>query len=1308
MTFTESEINAIVRDDQDMETVLPRDYSPIIHDALRNNYHNARTRLIMAPGRYCSEIQVRLANMRPVQYDSYRNYWPSLLGENLNFVQFVKSALITQFASRRTCVRVNFSISLLILDPNDTNSPTHFLWSSRGNFACLDVAFSIHSWSTLNEFIEDVVAPYSVENALMRKLETLEERYSGELIPISVNFYITLNTNTIFGARKTYNQRYLSDNECVDKETCNRNTDCVWNALSSMVTLDNERRPIVRHCLRKRVNKRIAKRLKVQFLRWYRTTKFKGDYFSDPVTAHGFDASFFSILEKFLKMGIVLVDNTQITKKKVGFFGLVNTNSKMRCLKVKFASKERRAETIYLSTDGRNHIQCITNLPMFAHKFTCKGCAKSYRYACELKRHNCKQAKFGGSTQQKWIYSLHKSIEKTLSVENRLKSDAKYMHVLINEMGVDGGISVKMHFHLFGSDILTKAVVTPDLQCATQIIVKYCTRAALIVLSERMAKNFSLLKTVENECNGITIKSDPIQVENLLRVKQGLVEFLSSFACYIQTGHGDSLTSNVVMHTLVSTLSDDNDCNNFAIRFARNMLQGVYIKGNPVRYLNLGEFAPNYMGSEACDSHVTDWSLVIAKFEEYFGLNITGLSPGQIGHQLLANNLTCTEKKMFMTSTVAFQERTFHENVRYGLLSFQESGIVSQNASFKSVISSDYSKFYFSILTSPNPDDFKWLTVGLPIRYEEQKRDGVFVAERTRRRKTMANLFLRLVEEMFDTTVVSLINSREMKFDSKPVDGYFQLNGETWVTEYCGCGYHGVGESSCDDDEAVKTHNGVCHLPKSFIRTNYPGHSESCDVCKADECSDSYNFAKPSLWHLRDGEDLNSMHFFRKGCSYRDLFEQTKEKNTSIKNCGFKLLVVYECTILKYWNRTVGDFFAQWQLPVKGTHKSEVLGKMMGQICNTAFPLSRYPYLTESRIVESVKTRVLNGFVTITCNLGPKSAQVLGAIKPFFFRDKQGNPVQSFDIEKRTVSTCLLHELLTNPSFVDFTVIKIHEAFEFTVPRTNPFEKLRSPVKIALSNEGSCTFTKLVKATINRAVGSLNYNCTKRVKSILIKEDDIAHLNSQNSNLSHCTRVTADKVLMHLKNRRAVSNSSHLHLGILATGVSAMLRYLCGMKQFLTGAVFQRCNTDGVVVKFETEHFHESLTVYSDLSLVFDAFLPRDNLSTEMLNGYITWKKTYFKHLGFCPNHEKVYMDFLLKNDTCFNPMECCRKFVNNDTRFCMIVEFTGNMALFKSVNALIIVNTYNFKRYAKGVAYQSFDCVNLAGKSCDELKLML
>ena len=133
MTFSEGEINAIIRDDSEVETVLPRDYSPILHDTLRNNYHNIKTSITMAPNRITSEFQVRLSNLRSLEHAESRNYWPSRIGDNLNFVRLVKSILMTQFAARRTCVKINFSISLIILDVEDEFSPITFLWSSRSN-----------------------------------------------------------------------------------------------------------------------------------------------------------------------------------------------------------------------------------------------------------------------------------------------------------------------------------------------------------------------------------------------------------------------------------------------------------------------------------------------------------------------------------------------------------------------------------------------------------------------------------------------------------------------------------------------------------------------------------------------------------------------------------------------------------------------------------------------------------------------------------------------------------------------------------------------------------------------------------------------------------------------------------------------------------------------------------------------------------------------------------------------------------------------------------------------------------------------
>ena len=239
MTFSEGEINAIIRDDSEVETVLPRDYSTIIHDTLRNNYHNVKTSITMAPNKITSEFQVRLANLRPDNFMGHRNYWPSRIDDSPNLVRMVKSILMTQFAARRVCVKINFSISLLILDPEDSFSPITFLWSSRSNNCCLDSSFTIESYGSLNRFVDEVVAPFSIENHLLKKLESLEQRYSGECMPLALNFYATVDTSTIFGARKTYAQRSLSDNECDTTKTCNRESDCLWKALSSLVTIDD-------------------------------------------------------------------------------------------------------------------------------------------------------------------------------------------------------------------------------------------------------------------------------------------------------------------------------------------------------------------------------------------------------------------------------------------------------------------------------------------------------------------------------------------------------------------------------------------------------------------------------------------------------------------------------------------------------------------------------------------------------------------------------------------------------------------------------------------------------------------------------------------------------------------------------------------------------------------------------------------------------------------------------------------------------------------------------------------------------------
>ena len=1301
MTFSQGEINAIMRDENDMNTVLSRDYCSTIHPTLRNNYHNVKSALVFAPGRYTSEFAVRIANLRPAEFALRKDFWPSNFETHTNFLRLVKSILITQFANTRTCVDINFSISLIILDDEDPFNPAGtFLWSSRSNNLCLDQAFLIESLSSLNYFVDNVVSQFSVENYLLKSLESLENKYNGVIVPITTNFYITLNTATVFGASERRVTRSLSDNNCANSGKCDKGNNCVWRALSALMTLDEEQWPVLRNSARKRTNQKIARRLKARFLQWYRHN-YGNDNFVEPVSNLGYDSRLLHVLEKFLGVGIVLVEQVKLIKKKVSFYGLVDTTKVARCLKVKFASRKRCPNTIFLASDGQCHIRSVTNLPTFAYKYICKTCSKSYRYDHELKKHRCKDVKFRGSVVHKWNCSLSVAIERAFGMENVLKSDTKFMHVLINGLESGGDVSVTMCFSLLGGDYMTKTVSVPDLRCASQVVTTNCTKAALLVLGERLKNNYSLLKRVENDYQSVSIKSDPVKVENLIKVKKGLVAFLSSFACYIQVGCNANLTTNDVMHSFLATLSNNYDCGSFGVRFGKNVIQGLAVKGSPVKYVSLAEFSTQFRESEARYSHVTEWANTIEKFEQHFGLNITGLSLGQMGHELLANCLTNVEQRMFLTSPVAFQKKTYDVNVRYGLLCFEGPSVLTQETDFKSVASLDYSRFYFHILCNPEEK----ISVGLPIHYKQDERDKVFVAERNRRRKTVANVFLKVIEVVLDTTVVSMHNSHEVRFDGRPVDGYFSLGDDAFIVEIQGCAIHGLKSGDSDDDDDMSIHNGICHLPKNVIDAEHPGHMQSCDVCIANS-SGEYSYVRPKLWRLRAHETVDSVHFYDKKRTYGDIYESTRQKIKSIKDAGFEVIDVWECDILKFWTRPVEDFFARWKLLVNEAYKNVPLGKLMAEICTQTFPLSLHPYLTESQVLKYIKDGTLNGYATVSCKFGPMSQALLGNVKPFFMRGKNGDAYQTFDIDEKCIPVSLLSELLNNASFKDFQVTRVYDFFEYAIARKNPFARLMGPVLGALNTEGSSLFSKVLKISLNGQIGCWNYNPLRHKKSLLINETDIAHLNSR-ANLSHCTRVNEDKVLMHVKNDNPVSNLSHLHLNILGIGVAQMLRLITGMINYY-GCAVSRINTDGVIVKFEEQHPLKSLCELKKYSLIFDSFLVRTDSGVQFLKNYLDWKKCYFKHLGVCPSHEQFYLECLASQNVSFSPSDCCKSYINTSAKYPLLVEFVGNIGIFKSINSLILANTMDKCVFVKGSGLRHLSIDDLTNKSVEDLTLLL
>ena len=116
----------------------------------------------------------------------------------------------------------------------------------------------------------------------------------------------------------------------------------------------------------------------------------------------------------------------------------------------------------------------------------------------------------------------------------------------------------------------------------------------------------------------------------------------------------------------------------------------------------------------------------------------------------------------------------------------------------------------------------------------------------------------------------------------------------------------------------------------------------------------------------------------------------------------------------------------------------------------------------------------------------------------------------------------------------------------------------------------------------------------------------------------------------------------------------------------------------------------------------------RIDSSVEFLKNYVSWKKCYFKHLGFCPLHEQVYLDCLAGEGMSFSPSQCCLSYINTSAKYPLVVEFVGDVGIFKSVNSLILANTVDNSVYVKGSGLRHLCVDDFANKTVEDLTSLL
>ena len=1278
------QINSILSSEENIPTDLVGDYSVDFISCLENNWSNVKTSITLGANLYASQFSYRLASLRPLSHEHSLNYWPSVLGDHENMIRFVKGILLNFFARRRTPIYVNWSPCCVCLD--DVGE-THFLYSSRSNFGALNVAYLIHSDATLNEFCNVILSSYSLEKYMLEAVENLEQNYEGYVFPTTIVWHITncttkvygaLNTKRIYGAKVS--DRGLSSHGCCTKST-DHNSDCIWLALSSMVV---NGRLITQRAEKSRCkpNKRIARKLKAEFLRWYGKKKVKDGLFGHAINEKGFDERFFPLLEDFLQRNIVIFSNKVVKGKRICNGGLKEDKSHIRILNLEYCGGNKHTLTLNLLSDGKNHIRAITDPNKFSSKFLCKACNMGYFELKRLEKHDCsKKPKYRLSS----LYVWRKSCDKLLNyvdMESQFTWDQKYAHLLVNKE-LDA-ISMRLHMKLEGKE---PVIITENFDCESQLaeyLILFLPKTISGVLVQRFQQNLQFMNELEAKLNYMQERTKDLHFSQdgpklhydmLLEIKRQVIDYLSTYKLVIQCGTKCDyhLTDRILFQVLKVLSSSSDRSHKFHTKFTKGKLSYVGRSAYPIRFSSLNLFGPTFALEKVSDEQVKNFEEVIKIFKMDFNVNLLTLdSPGGIGHQILADILSPRNAVSFYSPSQEIYEH-LQSVVRYGLLNSREGLIIHDEAPLKSGVCVDFSKFYARLLLSDSISDIWHL--GRPLKYERKNGEDIYSCVSNRQRKTFATLVILLIEHcLTEGQIMSSLYGKEQRW-SLPIDGVLmQTSGhdgkrmKQTLISIDGCLIHS------DLDE-------ICHKPNQVIDNIDPNHRKNCLICLNERRNEAKSDSrlKPRLFKFDLHETKNSPHKLRKNLTYEEVYQDTLKKRGQIaKSCSFDHIVIKECKILKFYFSPLVEFFNDIGLKIKPELEKIPFYKIFCDVAYKNFPLLKYGRkLNQQTLLQAIKNGDLTGYAVITASCGTESQKQLGIARPFFYKhEESGMPVNSFSINQKIVPTVLLKELLCSPTLTDFRVTEVIAIYEYKKHEgKNPFSDFKSKFLDSLTkNSDKKLFTQLLKSSINNCLGLFGYNCQNYNLSYLCENSNIDSI-FQMTNFSHGTMISDTHSMLHFRNRRAIHNIGHIHYAIISAGKAVMIRFILQLQYFLGENILQaRLNTDGISFGSKISQTEENLNTTSPNSCIFDIYLSTP-ISHEKASKYLAFKMKYFESIGVCPNHKAAYVKKLVENKK-FKANDCCLNYKNVETDLPLNIELVFDKGLIISTNKLSFVNT--------------------------------
>ena len=482
-------------------------------------------------------------------------------------------------------------------------------------------------------------------------------------------------------------------------------------------------------------------------------------------------------------------------------------------------------------------------------------------------------------------------------------------------------------------------------------------------------------------------------------------------------------------------------------------------------------------------------------------------------------------------------------------------------------------------------------------------------------------------------------------------------NGKKILISLNGCFFHGC---------VASIEGSTCHSPKKEIPDS---HKKTCRACRNDDLP--YDQLRPTLYHLKDGENSDSNHPLKKHLTHKEVYEQSERnlKKVTENSLGYAHVCISECELIAHYYEPVTHFLDKFHLPKKDNLDGIIFADAFRLSATNHFPLLRKTMLSQTMLIQCLRDETLQGFCIVSVRFGVVSRENLGILTPFCLVGPDGNE-DKYDVDNCLVASNYLSFLLSCPHLPDFEIVDLKMVYEYRFNKTPIFGgAVSAALSFMASSHPHQATVSLLKNALNGVTGAMNFQAHRYPNAVVATHDEFNALHNYH-NLLKAISIDEDHAILYLRKNAAIHNLSHVHHFVLSEGRKQLISFVLSMQHFLSVSIC-RTNTDGT--SFVTRENLTAKELGQPLTLHLDVLLRKR--SPDFLENYLAFKKRYFTHLGVCPDHESIYLKCLQENIV-FRQSQCCLNHKNNDVRLIMKLEYFFDRAAILSVNRLSFSNS--------------------------------